>query len=141
MKDAAAARAWALLARVRQLRVERARRLLSEAQAGLRRAADDTARRRDALAAHHAARGDIVRACAFGARGAGLWRAALQRHDAGRPALDAALGAARDAQARAHERLAAARQQLHRAMRRQDDARERVRGFAAARREDSDPDD
>lgn len=141
MNDAARLRVWRLIVQIRQLRMERARRALRDAHERVRRAADDTARQRDALAAHRAARRQIVAACTFGQRGASLWRVALQRHDAGAFALDAALAAARNGEVRAAVRLRSAQQLLQRELRALDIAREHVRELVAARCEEPDADD
>jgi len=141
MRDAAGLRVWALLARVRQLRVERARRRLGDARAGAQRAAEATAQQRDAIARHRALRGDILAACSGGAPGASLWRAALRRHDAGSVALDAALAVASDAEHKARQRVVAALHALQKETRGLDDARARLRRLVAEERDDHDSDD
>lgn len=141
MKDATQVRVWTLLARVRQLRVERARRLLNEARLGVQRAAADTAWQRNAIAEHEARRCEILAACSCGERGASLWRMALHRHDSGKFALESALAVAYHAKEKAQERVMSALHVLQKEMRGLDYARERVRRLAAARQDDSDPDD
>lgn len=140
MSDAARMRVWALLARVRELRVERARRQVSDARAGVQQAAAQVARQREAVAAHEAARVAILAACSSGNPGAPLWRMALHRHDAGKSALEQAFAAARHASENAQGEVASALHELQREMRGLDDARERTRGLAAEQ-DDSDPDD
>jgi len=122
-----ARRVWALLARVRQLRVERARRLLGEARAGAQRAAAATARQQEAIARHRARRDEILAACSASAPGAALWRAALRRHDADGVALETALAVACDAERLAQRRVASALQALQKETRGLDDARARLR--------------
>jgi hypothetical protein len=140
MKDAAGIRVWTLLARVRQLRVERVRRLLNESRDALQRAAADTASRTQAIADHGARRRDILAACSFGERRASLWRVALQRHDAGKPALESALALASDVEQRARERVRSTLHVLQKEMRGLDYARDRRRSLIAAR-DDGDPED
>ena len=141
MKDATQVRGWTLLARVRQLRVERARRLLDEARLGVQRAAADTAWQRNAIAGHEARRYEILAACSCGERGASLWRMALHRHDSSRFALESALAVACRAREKAEERVMSALHVLQKEMRGLDYARERVRCHVAALQDDSDPDD
>ncbi|HTH60911.1 MAG TPA: hypothetical protein VL689_12245 [Paraburkholderia sp.] len=140
MKVAAPVRVWALLTRVRQLRVQRARRELSDAHAGVERAIAETARQQSAIAEHAARRRQILAECSLGKVGASLWRGALHRHDAGRAALDLSLALARetegDARALVHEAL----HRLQKETRGLDDARDEVRRLIAARA-DRDPDD
>jgi hypothetical protein len=139
--ERAALRVWRLLLQIRQLRIERARRGLSEANESVRRAADETARQGDALAAHQTRRREIVAACTYGERSASLWRVALRRHDACAFALEAALAAAHSAQASMAERLHAAQRVLQREMRALDHARQQVRELVVAQEERRDADD
>lgn len=141
MSDGARLRVWTLLARVRALRVERARREVSDARAGARQAASRTARQRQAIAEHEAARVAILAACAGGHSSAPLWRMALKRHDGGKSGLEQALAVARDAGENAEEQVVSALHVLQREMRGLDDARERTRGLTAAQQDDGDSDD
>jgi hypothetical protein len=139
--ELAALRLWRLLLQIRQLRIERARRGLHEANESVRRAADETARQGDALTAHHTRRREILAACAYGERSASLWRVALRRHDVGTFGLEAGLVAARSAQASMAERVVAAQGVLRREMRALDHAREQVRELVVAQEERRDDDD
>ncbi|NKJ45243.1 hypothetical protein CIC12_00460 [Burkholderia sp. SG-MS1] len=140
MKDALQVRVWTLLTRVRQLRVERARHLLREAHLGVQRAEADTVSRENAIAEHETRRRKILAAC-FCGESASLWRMALQRHDAGKFALESALAVVCDAREKAQERVMSALYVLQKEMRGLDDARKRVRRLVVAQQEDSDPDD
>ncbi|MFL9961115.1 hypothetical protein PQR02_08325 [Paraburkholderia sediminicola] len=140
MKNATQLRVWTLLARVRQLRVQRARRLLNEARLGVQRAAADTAWQRNVIAEHEARRCEILAACSSGERGASLWRMALHRHDSGKFALQSALAIACHAAEKAQQRVVTALHVLQKEMRGLDYARDRYR-LIAAQQDDSDPDD
>lgn len=127
MKHAAHIRLWTMLTRVRQLRVERKRRLLNEARMEARRAVADIERKEAVIAQHETRRVEILSACGPRDRATSLWRAALHRHDADRPALEEALAdAVRAGQLRAVEAASAART-LQREMLGEIDARERSR--------------
>ena len=116
-----------MLARVRQLRVERKRRLLNEARKEVRRAVADIERKEAVIAQHETRRVEILSACEPRDSATSLWRAALHRHDAGRQALEEALAdAVRAGQLRAVEAASAARA-LHREMHGETDAHERSR--------------
>lgn len=141
LKDGAHLRMWTLLARVRQLRVERGRRLLKAARLAVERAAADTGRQRDAIALHEARRREILAACSCGERGASLWRMALHRHDSDKSALESALAFACRAEERAQAQVVSALRVLQREMRGQDYARERVNRLVSAKHDDSDSDD
>lgn len=141
MKDAAPARVWALLVRMRQLRVERVRRQLRDARSAVAQAADNVASGRQAIAEHDLRRRTILAACACGDARASLWRMALARHDAQKFALESALIAASDAHARAQKHVVAVLHALQREMRGLDYARERLRRLIAAHEDDSGADD
>lgn len=141
MKDPAPVRVWALLARMRQLRVERLRRALSEARAGAERAASEVASKSAAIAEHDATRRSILASCTCGGSGAALWRMTLRRHDAGKFALESAFFGACDAKKKADEQVVAALHALQKEMRGLDDARERLRRLMASLQDAGDPDD
>jgi len=141
MKDAAQLRVWDMLARVRQLRVERGRRQLNEARLRVRRAQEETASQRNAIAEHDARRHGILSACSSGERDAALWRVALQRHDAGRSGLVSALAVAHRNEETARAQVMSALQALQRETLGRDDATSRLRRLVAAHQDDSDPDD
>jgi hypothetical protein len=141
MRGAAQLRLWTLLARVRQLRVERRRRLMNEARIHAQRAAAETARQRNAIGQHEARRCEILAACAYGDRGATLWRMALHRHDSGRFALEEALAVALQAERLAEAQVVSASRALQREMAGADDARERGRRLKTAQQEGCDPED
>ena len=141
MKDRRQLHLWTVLARVRQLRVERGRRRLSEAREQVRRAAAETAQREAALAAHAARRGEIVAACARGNVAAALWRLALRRHDGEKPALEAELAGARGAQQAAQDRVRPAVHALQKGTMARDEAREQVRQLRSAVLDQGEADD
>ncbi|HEY1609067.1 MAG TPA: hypothetical protein VGG24_07355 [Paraburkholderia sp.] len=141
MKDPAPVRVWALLARTRQLRVERLRRALNDARASAGRAASDVASQRTALAEHDAMRRSILASCSWGGSGAALWRMTLRRHDAGKFALESALFVACDVKQKADGRVVAALHALQKEMRGLDDARERLRRLMVSLQDVGDPDD
>ena len=138
MTDATQARLWTLLAQVRQLRVERKRRLLSAARQQAQRAAAETARQEEAIGQHDVRRGEILGACATGDRAAPLWRMALHRHDSDRFALEEALSIALRAERHAEAQVVSASRALQREMIGKDDATARVRRLKAAKDDDAD---
>jgi hypothetical protein len=141
MKDAAQLRMWRLLARVRQLRVERGRRLLNEARLRVQRAQEETAQQRNAIAEHAVRRREILSACASGDRSASLWRMALHRHDADKSGLVSALAVAQRDEEAAQAKVMSAFHVLQRETVGRDDAKSRLRRLVAAQQDDSDPDD
>jgi hypothetical protein len=141
MKNPTQVRVWTLLTRVRQLRVERARRLSNEAHLRLQRSAADTASQRNAIAEHEARRWEILAACSSGDSGASLWRMALHRHDSGKFVRESALAVACHANEKAQQQAITALHVLQKEMLGLDDARERVHRLLAAQHHDSDPDD
>jgi hypothetical protein len=132
----ALARMWALLARVRRLRVERKRVALGHARSGLQQASGDVAARRETIEQHAAQRSRIVDACAHDRLAASLWRGTLRLHDSRAPALHDALSAAlrRERAAEADVRMASGA--LQREMKRCEDAQTRVREQNARLRDD-----
>jgi hypothetical protein len=141
MTDATQMRWWALLAQVRQLRIERKRRLLSMARHQVEGALAETERRKQAIGQHSVRRGEILAAYAAGDRTAFLWRVALRRHDSGRLTLDGALSIALRAEGQAQAQVMAASRALQREMSGKDDALARLRRLTAARQNGDEPED
>jgi hypothetical protein len=141
MKNPTQVRVWTLLTRVRQLRVERARRFSNEARLRVERAAADTVSRRNAITEHEARRWEILAACSSGDSGGSLWRMALQRHDSGKFVLESALAVACHANETAQQRVTTALHVLQKEMRGLDYAQERVRRLLTAQQDEADPDE
>jgi hypothetical protein len=137
MNDAKAGlKLWRLLVRVRQLRVERKRRALADAQRAAQRADEDAMQRRAALQLHEAQRSRILESCGHDKQAARLWRDTLRWHDARKDALYRALVGAMQGQRAAAADVSRASTSLQREMMGQQDAQTRVRRLNAALRDD-----
>ncbi|GAB7527229.1 hypothetical protein [Paraburkholderia sp. 2C] len=133
MSDAKrAAQLWRLLARVRELRVERKRRALNIARDGLQRAEMQVDLRREAIRHHGAQRTVILQSCGYDKRTGRLWAAALRLHDGRTPELQRALAQAMRERSGAAEKVTKASAELQRETIGRDDAVERARRFKAA---------
>ncbi|ALL66368.1 cyclin pho80-like protein [Paraburkholderia caribensis MBA4] len=127
MKNGEHVRLWTVLTRVRQIRVERKRRLLNEARIEVERAAADAERKRATIALHDERRVEILLACRFPDRTASLWRTALHRHDARKIELEDALAAAVHVKQLTEAEVVYASGALQREMYGESDARKRSR--------------
>ncbi|CAB3767912.1 hypothetical protein [Paraburkholderia humisilvae] len=126
------ARLWRLLARVRELRVQRKRRTLNAARDALQRADALVDQRRAEITRHELQRRSILQLCGHDKRIGRLWRDALRWHDERTPALHRALALAIHEQAAAAGNVSKASMQLQRETIGRDDAIERARRFKAA---------
>ncbi len=129
-------RLWKLLVRVRRLRVERKRRVLTDARRAAQAADDDASQRRAALQQHDVQRDRILQSCGHDRQAARLWREALRWHDMRKQALHRALVGAMQRQMAAAEEVSRASASLQREMIGQQDAEKRVRSLNAALRDD-----
>ncbi|APR37357.1 hypothetical protein [Paraburkholderia sp. SOS3] len=123
---------WRLLARVRELRLERRRRALNAARDGLHQADARLEQRREEIRRHDAQRESILQSCGHDKRGGRLWREALRWHDERTPELHRALAFAIRERSAAADQVTKASTQLQRETIGRDDALERARRFKAA---------
>jgi hypothetical protein len=129
------AQLWRMLARVRELRVERKRRALNATREVLRHAETQVSLRRAEIEQHGEQRRRILQSCGYDKPTGRLWREALRWHDNRTPTLHRALALAIREREHASNEVAKASAQLQRETIGRDDAVMRARRLRAASRD------
>ncbi|NLP65804.1 hypothetical protein [Paraburkholderia sacchari] len=131
------ARRWAMIARVRALRVRRREVALASAQRVVDAAHTELEARKSQLAHHGAQRAHLLARCAHGNADAQLWRGALVQHRLRDTQLNEAQAKAQAGLARAVAERGQTMTMLRREMLAHDDARKHVREIKARLREET----
>ncbi|MDR5801985.1 hypothetical protein [Caballeronia sp. LZ001] len=131
-------RRWAVLARVRRLRVRRGEATLAQARQAAREARDEVARRTELLRNHAAQLPRLLAFCSHEHGGAATWRGALHTHRLQAAALNASVLQAQALLLRAEANVRSAMSALQRDIKRHDDARARERAALASFKDDDD---